>query len=87
MCRAIAEGTEDMILCSTPLEGEYDYSDMAMSEPVILGRGGVREILEWDLTSAELIELDRSVQAIRPMLAYVDDFMKNNAPKEFIAED
>ena len=81
MCRAIAEDAGDMIPCSTPLEGEYDCRDLAMSVPVVLGHGGVREIREWDLTPDEHKELELSVEALKPMMAYVDDFLKNNPPK------
>jgi malate dehydrogenase len=81
MCRAIADDTGDMIPCSTPLEGEYGYHDLAMAVPVVLGHGGVREIQEWSLTPDEHVELERSIEALRPMMAYVDDFLKNNPSK------
>ena len=81
MCRAIADDTGDMIPCSTPLEGEYGYHDLAMAVPVVLGHGGVREIQEWSLTPDEHVELERSVEALRPMMAYVDDYLKKNSPK------
>jgi malate dehydrogenase len=80
MCRAIADDTGDMIPCSTLLEGEYDCRDLAMSVPVVLGQGGVREIQEWELAPDEQVELESSVEAIRPMMAYVDDYLKNSPP-------
>ena len=81
MCRAIADDSGDMIPCSTPLEGEYGFHDLAMSVPVVLGRGGVREILQWDLPPDERAELERSAEAVRPMMSYVDDFLESNQPK------
>jgi malate dehydrogenase len=81
MCRAIADDTGAMIPSSTPLDGEYGYHDLAMAVPVVLGRGGVREIQEWDLTPDEHDELDRSVEALRSMMVYVDDYLKKNSPK------
>jgi malate dehydrogenase len=81
MCRAIANDTGYVIPCSMPLEGEYGYHGMGMSVPVVLGSGGVREVLELDLEPDESEELEHSVEAIRPMVAYVDEYLKNHAPQ------
>lgn len=87
MCRSIADDSGDIIPCSTPLEGEYGFHDLAMSVPVVLGRGGVREIQQWDLPPDERAELERSAGAIRPMMAYVDDFLESNQPKSSVIKD
>ena len=81
MCRAIANDAGEVIPCSMPLEGEYGYRDMAMSVPVVLGRGGVREVVELALEQDETERLERSVRAIRPMIEYVDEYLKNHAPQ------
>lgn len=81
ICRAIADDTGDVFPCSIPLEGEYGYRDVAMSVPVVLGRGGVREVVELALEPDEGERLERSVRAIRPMVAYVDEYLKNHAPQ------
>ena len=61
--------------------GEHGDSQVLLFSSVLLGHGGVREIPEWSITPEEHEELERSVEAIRPLTAYVDDFLKNNPPK------
>jgi malate/lactate dehydrogenase len=50
---------------SVVLEGEYGIEGVAVTVPVTLGRGGVREIHEWQLAGAELEALHRSAELVR----------------------
>jgi len=50
---AIAGDTGEIFPASVILEGEYGLTGLSMGVPVRLGRGGVREILEWDLATDE----------------------------------
>lgn len=50
------------------LEGQYGIDDMCMNVPVVLGGGGVREIIELDLNDEELARLQASAEELKTML-------------------
>jgi malate dehydrogenase len=81
VCRAIIEDTGEMIPCSMALEGEYGYSRLSMSVPVILGRDGVRKIIEVELAADEKDYLKKSVSILEPAMRYVEDFIKKSGYK------
>jgi malate dehydrogenase len=73
--RAIAEDTGEMIPCSLPLDGEYGCRNMGMSVPAILGKGGVKQILEWKLAPDEQELLNQSVAVLEPAMRYVEELL------------
>lgn len=75
MCRAIGKNTREMIPCSLVLDGEYGCHKLSMSVPAILGHGGVREILEWELAPDECEELKKSIDTLEPAMRYVEEFL------------
>jgi malate/lactate dehydrogenase len=46
-----------------------------MSVPVVLGRGGVKQILEWTLAPDEQELLQRSIAVIKPTMEYVEGLL------------
>jgi len=54
-----------MIPCSSILTGEYGIKDCAVGVPARIGKEGVLEVLEWDLTGEELELLKRSAAAVK----------------------
>ncbi len=50
---SVIEEDGAVIPCSVVLEGEYGLKDLSMSVPVVLGRSGVREIIEMPLQDDE----------------------------------
>lgn len=64
MVQAIAEDRGELIPCSIVVRGEYGIKDISIGIPVVLGKGGVREILEWDLDPAELENLQGSARIL-----------------------
>jgi malate dehydrogenase len=54
--------------CSTPLDGEYGYRDLALGVPVRMGPEGVKEIVEFDLTPGEQKALNVSAEVIREQI-------------------
>jgi malate dehydrogenase len=50
---AIAGDTGEIFPASVILEGEYGLTGLSMGVPVRLGRGGIQEIVEWDLAADE----------------------------------
>lgn len=51
--------------CSVYLQGEYGAADIMVGVPAVLGRKGVREIIEFDLDPAEQRELAAAITHIR----------------------
>jgi malate dehydrogenase len=75
MCRAIGENTGEIIPCSVVLDGEYGCRSLSMSVPTVLGKGGVREILEWEIDPDERKLLNESVEILKPHMKYVEELL------------
>jgi malate dehydrogenase len=75
LCRAIATGAARVYPCSVILDGEYGVHNMSMSVPVVLGKAGVRDILEWDLAPDERQQLQNSIDTLTPAMRYVEEFL------------
>jgi malate dehydrogenase len=54
--------------CSTALDGEYGYHELALGVPVRMGPEGVKEIVELDLIPEEKEALDASAEVIRQQI-------------------
>ena len=65
MVSAITKGTGQVFPCSVVLAGEYGYHGLSMGVPVILGRGGVQQILEWELALDEDEGLKRAADVLK----------------------
>ena len=50
--------------CSAYLQGEYGVSDLFVGVPVIIGRKGIEEIIELDLTDDIYEEFNKSVNSV-----------------------
>ncbi|MDC6468028.1 malate dehydrogenase, partial [Flavobacteriaceae bacterium] len=53
LVQAIVCDQKKIFPCSTLLEGEYGLNDICIGVPVVLGRNGIEEIVQLDLTDAE----------------------------------
>lgn len=53
MVQAIACDTKKMFPCSAMLTGQYGLSDIAFGVPCLLGKNGIEEIIEIELTETE----------------------------------
>lgn len=60
MIEAILRDEGALIPSSIVAKGEYGLKDLSIGMPVVLGSGGVTEILEWDLEPTELEDLQAS---------------------------
>jgi malate dehydrogenase len=54
--------------CTAYLEGEYGIDGLYMGVPVKLGRAGVEEVIELDLTDEEREALHASAEAVREVV-------------------
>lgn len=75
VCRSISRDTGEMIPCSVVLDGEYGCHGLSMSVPTILGKSGVREILEWKLATDEREALQKSIDVLKPAMHYVEELL------------
>ncbi len=60
----LLDSHEVMSVCSY-IQGEYGIDDLYMNIPTRLGREGVEEIVEFDLTDEELAALQASAESVR----------------------
>ncbi|MCB0233474.1 MAG: malate dehydrogenase, partial [Anaerolineae bacterium] len=65
MVEAILKDRQMILPCSVYLQGEYGLDDICFGVPVKLGRNGVEQILEIELTAEEQEGLSKSAELIR----------------------
>jgi len=65
MVQAIANDAKKMFPASCLLEGEYGLNDICIGVPALIGRNGVEEIVEVELSTEEKQELTNSAEAVR----------------------
>jgi malate dehydrogenase len=75
MVEAIAKDEATVMPVCAWATGEYGISGVYLGVPARLGRGGVQEIVELDLSDAELEDLRRAAEAVRAKQADVDSLI------------
>ncbi len=65
MVQAIAQDASKMFPCSCLLEGEYGLNDICIGVPALIGKNGVEQIVEIELSDEEKSELQNSADAVR----------------------
>jgi len=75
MVEAIARDTSDVMPVCAWVSGQFGIDDVYLGVPARLGRGGVEEIVELDLTDSELDALRTAAEAVRAKQADVDDLV------------
>ncbi len=68
MVDAIMLDRKQVLPCAVYLQGEYGIRDTVISVPVKLGRAGIEEIIELELTQEEKTDLVRSAGAVRELI-------------------
>ncbi|RLI72915.1 malate dehydrogenase [Archaeoglobales archaeon] len=68
MVRAVVEDTKEEIPTSVVLQGEYGIEDVALGLPVILGKNGVEEIVQYEFSEEELEGLKNSAKILKERL-------------------
>lgn len=54
LVKSILLDEKRLFCCSVVLAGEYGFSDVSIGVPVLVGRNGIEEILQWKLSREEL---------------------------------
>ncbi len=75
MVEAMLRGQNTVLPCAALCEGEYGLHGVYMGVPVRLGKHGVEEILEYDLTLEEKTAFDVSAQGVRELCREVDTLL------------
>ncbi len=68
MVEAIILDKKRILPCATYLDGEYGIKDTVISVPVKLGKSGIEQIIELELTAEEKSALTNSAQAVRELV-------------------
>lgn len=76
MVSAITRDTGEVFPCSVVLDGEYGHRGLSIGVPVILGRGGVQQILEWKLARGERMELEQAISTLKAAAHSVEEILK-----------
>ena len=68
MIDAIILDKKEILPCATYLQGEYGIRDTVISAPVKLGKDGIEQIVELELTPEEKVALANSAEAVKQVL-------------------
>jgi malate dehydrogenase len=68
MVEAILLDRRRILPCAAYLEGEYGIDSLFVGVPVILGNGGMEQVIEISLTDGEKAELAHSAAAVRELV-------------------
>lgn len=68
MAEAIILDKKEIMPCAAYLQGEYGIKDAVIGVPVRLGRSGIEEIVELDITLEEKTSLKKSAEAVRKLI-------------------
>lgn len=69
MAEAIVLDKKRILPCSAWLEGEYGMSGLFLGVPCKLGRAGLLDIIEVELTDEERAALGKSADAVRETMS------------------
>ena len=69
MVEAIVRDQKRILPCAAWLQGEYGMKDLFLGVPCKLGRTGLEQVLEVELTPAERVALGKSADAVREPMA------------------
>ncbi len=71
MLDVILNNKEEILPASVYLKGEYDLVDVCLGVPVKLGKDGIKEIIEIDLTNEEQSALNKAANIIKSNISKI----------------
>ena len=77
MVEAIVRNQRRIFPVCTWLQGEYGLNDIYLGVPVVLGKNGIEKIIELDLNEDEKALLSDSVDAVKSVMAVLDNMNAN----------
>jgi malate dehydrogenase len=75
MVAAVLRDTKELLPVCAWVTGQFGVSDVYLGVPVRLGRAGVEEIVELELTNEELDNLRKAAEAVRAKQTDVDSLL------------
>jgi malate dehydrogenase len=69
MAEAIVRDKKRILPCSAYLQGEFGMSDLFLGVPCKLGREGLLQIIDVELTAEEKAALEKSAGAVKETMA------------------
>ena len=76
MVEAIVKDERQLVAASVYLRGQYGHEGIFLGVPVLLGKNGVEEIIEIELTDQERRALDASAKAVKEGVEQLETFYK-----------
>ena len=74
MVEAIVKDTHDILPCAVKTQGKYGLDpDLFVGLPAKLGRKGVEEVIEFELTDEELNALKASADHVRQLCNRIEE--------------
>jgi len=73
MAETIIKDENRIFPCCAWLQGEYGQKDIYLGVPVVLGKGGIKKIIEVDLNEEEQAMMSTSAGHVRDVMAVLDD--------------
>jgi len=71
MAEAYLKDQKRVLPCAAYLEGQYGVKGLYVGVPVVIGADGVERVVEIELNKAEKTEFNKSVEAVRGLIAVV----------------
>jgi malate dehydrogenase len=68
MVAAILHDKKKILPCAVLLQGEYGLRDLFVGVPARLGRGGMEQVIELELSAEETAALHKSAEAVRELV-------------------
>ena len=75
MVEAIVSDKKRVIPCAAYCDKEYGVGGYYVGVPVILGSNGVEKVIELDLTAQERADFQKSVDAVKGLVATMTQLM------------
>ncbi len=75
LVRAIAQDSHKIFPCSTLLEGEFGLNDLSIGAPCVLGKNGIENVVEIELTDKELNKLKESSEGVKKTNGLLDSVL------------
>ena len=69
MAEAIVKDKKRILPCSAWLEGEFGMKDLFLGVPCKIGREGLLDVIDVELTGEERAALEKSADAVRETMA------------------
>jgi malate dehydrogenase len=69
MAESVLFDQKRVLPCAAYLDGEYGHKGIYVGVPVVIGSNGVERVLELDLDASEKALLDKSVDAVKSLVA------------------